>query len=116
MRAMLKGAGNTAALATWEAAIGFVVQNLGAQTLGILRAKELKPVALTLSFWRSRPRTAPSYRLFPTVKPDIDKLVRAALDKMSGAVMIDDRQVVELHVYDNYGDEPGMRFQAWEVE
>lgn len=34
----------------------------------------------------------------PTTKPDIDRLVRAALDAMTGVLFVDDAQVVELHV------------------
>jgi crossover junction endodeoxyribonuclease RusA len=40
-------------------------------------------------------------------KPDVDKLIRAALDALTGAVFLDDSQVVELRSSKRYGATPG---------
>jgi Holliday junction resolvase RusA-like endonuclease len=66
-----------------------------------------KGVVVGLRFYLPRPESVSRLqRLLPWVKPDIDKLTRAALDSMSAAkVYADDAKVVELHVYKFYADE-----------
>jgi len=46
---------------------------------------------------RKRPR--------PNVSPDIDKLLRAVLDSLTGVVYLDDSQVVSVHVSKEYANE-----------
>lgn len=72
------------------------------------------PLALVLQFAFQRPRshyrtgrhagelreTAP---LYPAVRPDVDKLSRAVLDAMIGAVIADDARVVHLRATKVYG-------------
>ena len=53
------------------------------------------PVRLTTWFVFARPKSAPKRRIFPTVKPDLDKLKRAVMDALKGIIYIDDAQVVE---------------------
>ena len=53
-----------------------------------------EPVELSVNFYFERPPSAPKKRSFPVVKPDLDKLVRAVKDAMSGIVYHDDAQVV----------------------
>ena len=43
----------------------------------------------------------------PDRAPDLDKLVRAALDALTGIVFGDDGQVCELYAHKLYGDGPG---------
>jgi len=59
------------------------------------------PITLRIEFIFSRPRghwgkrgLLPSAPTYKTTKPDIDKLVRGALDAMKGVVYVDDAQVV----------------------
>ena len=51
----------------------------------------------------------------PTVKPDIDNVVKAALDAMNGVVYADDKQVFEVTVTKQY-TERGDGFFEVEVE
>jgi Holliday junction resolvase RusA-like endonuclease len=44
--------------------------------------------------------SAPAYK---TTKPDLDKLVRAALDALTGIVFVDDAQVAELLAWKDFG-------------
>lgn len=60
-------------------------------------------VWLTLNFYLAKPPSAPRKRFRPTVKPDVDKLVRATLDALTGVLFVDDAQVVELNASKNYG-------------
>lgn len=47
----------------------------------------------------------PSAPLYPTVKPDVDKLIRATLDALTSAgAYADDARVVDLHTAKRYAD------------
>lgn len=48
-------------------------------------------VGIYITFHLEKPKTVK--RLWPTVKPDLDKLVRAILDAGTGVLWIDDAQV-----------------------
>ena len=65
------------------------------QTQLTMRNRETmtNPVELTLVFYLPRPKTAT--RLFPSVKPDLDKLIRSTFDGLtSGGLYLDDALVV----------------------
>lgn len=54
-------------------------------------------VRLELEFVMPRPKSAPKRSTPPAIKrPDVDKLARAVLDAITGVVVADDSQVVEL--------------------
>lgn len=74
-----------------------------------LRCAVEQPFALTMAFYLPRPngdfgkgknagKLTPSARVTPWVKPDLDKLQRAALDALTGIVYDDDSRVVRLVV------------------
>jgi Holliday junction resolvase RusA-like endonuclease len=54
-----------------------------------------EPVMLGLSFYFAKPKSAPKSRAWPTVKPDLDKLVRCIKDALTGFAYVDDSQVVK---------------------
>lgn len=55
------------------------------------------PVRLELGFVMPRPKSAPKRSTPAAVKrPDLDKLVRAVMDAVTGVVVVDDSQVVHL--------------------
>jgi Holliday junction resolvase RusA-like endonuclease len=60
------------------------------------------PVEIALNFYFSRPKSA-KRRIGMTVKPDIDKTIRAILDALKGILIHDDAQIVELHARKHYG-------------
>jgi Holliday junction resolvase RusA-like endonuclease len=77
------------------------------------------PVRLEVAFTFARPRghygTGRNARALrasapaaPTTNPDLDKLVRAVCDALTGVVFRDDSQVVEVEATKRYG-EPAMR-------
>lgn len=51
-------------------------------------------IAMTLDFYFTKPASVSKRRAYPTVKPDVDKLVRAILDALTGVLYADDAQVV----------------------
>lgn len=68
------------------------------------------PVQLKLSFHLVRPKSHPkTIRTWPTGKNsgDLDKLVRAVFDALTGVLFIDDGQVVGLVTSKDYSPSPG---------
>ena len=69
-------------------------------------------LSLTVRFWVPRPKghygkrgLRPSAPQYPTVRPDVTKLLRAVEDACTGVVWRDDAQVVAQHAIKGY-DEP----------
>jgi crossover junction endodeoxyribonuclease RusA len=59
--------------------------------------------ALEVELWFYLPKPSSVSREYPTVMPDIDKLVRGVLDGLTkGAAIVDDKLVVDLHAYKRY--------------
>lgn len=52
----------------------------------------------------------------PWRKPDLDKMVRAVLDAMTGVVFHDDSQVVVIHATKSYSGHPGVEVWISRVE
>ena len=98
----------------WRAAIAEACHNLPAGHI-----KMLGPVRVEIIFYLRRPPSVKvTKRAMPIVPPDIDKLVRGALDGVSqglngkvgdGILWGDDAQVIELIAHKYYADdrEPG---------
>ena len=76
------------------------------------------PVQVDVQFTLPKPKSAPKSRRFPDRKPDLDKLVRAALDSLGcgvgAGVIFDDAQVVMVTAEKRYGD-PGCRITLNEL-
>jgi Holliday junction resolvase RusA-like endonuclease len=65
------------------------------------------PLHLVLKFWLPRPQSvSEKKRPYPTVAPDLTKLVRSTEDAMKGVVWRDDSQVIRQHAIKVYGDPP----------
>ena len=84
------------------------------------------PLRLEVRFQLPRPKdhytTAGVLResapVFPTKRPDATKLLRAVEDALTGAVWLDDAQVVEQHVFKAYvgdGEEPEVHVTVREL-
>jgi crossover junction endodeoxyribonuclease RusA len=63
-------------------------------------------VKVQLDFIYNRPKS--SKRAFPWVKPDLDKLIRAVLDGLTGVAYIDDCQVILIQATKTYGVAEGV--------
>lgn len=76
-----------------------------------------EPVAVSLAFRLKRPRS-PRF-VYPGVTPDLDKLVRAALDSLTAArVLRDDCLVVQIRtskVYETDANPPGLVVKVWTI-
>ena len=60
-------------------------------------------VSVRATFWLPRPKSVK--RDEPTVKPDLDKLVRAVLDGLTHIVYFDDAQVTHIEACKKYVDD-----------
>lgn len=56
------------------------------------------------------------YRIYPPVKPDLDKLVRAVLDGLTGVAFRDDAQVVTIQASKTYGIRPGVQISIRSIK
>lgn len=61
-------------------------------------------VTMRIKFFLKKPPSVPKKREHPTVKPDLDKLVRAILDAGTGVCYRDDAQVCQIVTEKHYGD------------
>jgi hypothetical protein len=86
------------------------------------------PVGVSICFTVPKPKSAPkTRRTWPDKRPDLDKLVRAVLDAITGEVIADDAQVVQLLAGKSYPgeqmpnwsaglDSPGVAVMVWQIE
>jgi crossover junction endodeoxyribonuclease RusA len=81
-----------------------VLDELNRRRIDTPVAPKHEPVDLNLVFVLRRPASAPKRRKRPAVKPDLDKLIRATLDALTGVLFLDDGQVCSLSVTKEYGE------------
>lgn len=56
------------------------------------------------------------HKLFPAKKPDIDNVVKSIFDGLNKVAFKDDTQIIELHCYNFYSDEPRVEVKIMEVK
>jgi crossover junction endodeoxyribonuclease RusA len=55
------------------------------------------PVTVSLTFFLTKPKSSPKKKvIFPIKRPDLDKLIRAAFDALTGTLIIDDSQIIQV--------------------
>ncbi len=86
----------------WEALVKRVAQDhvpMG----GLLKG----PLEAGLRIYLLKPASKPKKCVWPEWKPDIDKLVRAVFDAMTGVIYANDAQIVRVvELFKAYGDPP----------
>ena len=93
-----------AELATWRALIAHK-----AKETGIWVTEE--PVRLELVFHLRKPKTVK--REFPTVAPDLDKLIRAVGDALHNVAYLDDSQIIDISAKKVYSDTLGVQIKIF---
>lgn len=88
----------------WQAVIAWFAAQAMTPRMPIVGA-----VSVSLIFVMTAPKS--KARLRPHTRPDIDKLVRSALDGLTGVCFVDDGQVVDLRASKQYGAAPGVHVQ-----
>lgn len=86
-------------LAVWRADIARMAEQNGCRNVD-------KACTVKLDFIFAKPKSVK--RALVTVRPDLDKLIRAVLDGLTGTAFIDDSQVIEVMAQKRYGDIPGV--------
>lgn len=95
-------------------------QVASAAALAHRRAPLAGPLEVRFEFVLSRPKghygtgrnsgqVRPNAPVYPAVKPDTTKLVRAVEDSMTGVIYMDDAQIVRQFAEKVYGFPPGVR-------
>jgi Holliday junction resolvase RusA-like endonuclease len=90
---------------------------------GAARGPLTGPLSVSLAFTLPKPKSAPkTRRTWPDKRPDLDKLVRATLDGLTGPLFADDAQVILLEAGKLYPGEgtaalpyPGVRVAVKQI-
>lgn len=93
------------ALAVWRSSVAWAAVQAGAKVSDA-------PIAITMVFVMPRPKSV--NRVLPTVAPDLDKLIRAVLDALTGVCYGDDAQVVSINAHKIYGAGAGVEIRLEE--
>jgi len=81
---------------------GCAIQACEQRNIAMPYAGQHQPVGVRLVFSFRRPESLPRKHTLPARKPDIDKLVRATLDALTGVLFYDDGQVVQVSAVKQY--------------
>lgn len=68
------------------------------------------PIRLSLIFYFPRPRSVRN-RSYPDRRPDLDNIIKSAIDALNGIAFVDDGRIVELSAKKQYGDPPGVEIE-----
>lgn len=101
---------DAASLAAWTTAVKWSAKAARVQRLAY-------PAGVVVLVWLIFERPASvsvGERPLMTVKPDVDKCLRATLDALTGIAYDDDSQVVEAHVRKRYGAAAETIVQVWQ--
>ena len=106
---------NRASLMQWRADIRAAVQR---QVPRLATALLRGPVAVRVRFLFPKPPSVPKRRLFPTVAPDADKLLRAVGDALESIVVRDDAQIVHWDCWKLYTTDgrAEARIEIWQPD
>jgi len=112
---------NAPDLAVWRSTLAWAVGR--AMSAAGHRQPLTGPLRVTAVFTLHRPKSAPKSRVWPSVKPDVDKYLRACLDAIKdGRGYADDALVVDAHAVKTYPGVhefalslPGVHLRIWAV-
>lgn len=102
---------SSTALAPWRTTVAW-------HAAQVWRAAPLDgPLQVRAEFVLPRPKSLPKRLPTPphTKKPDVDKLIRAVMDALTGVVWRDDSQVIDLHPTKRYAEldeQPGVHLRV----
>ncbi len=92
-------------------------RNLVALTAQAKAPQELieGPLHIDLDFKLPKPKAEPKRkRTWPSRRPDLDKLIRAILDALTGIVFRDDSQVIGIYAAKDWGT-PGVEIHIFQI-
>lgn len=82
-----------------------------------------KPIKITAKFYRPIPVSASKKRrklmekgdILPQTKPDVDNYFKGFTDALNGLIYEDDNQLVEIHAYKFYSNNPRIELEVEEI-
>lgn len=74
------------------------------------------PLAMSVTFYRLRPKSAPKKRTHPDTRPDSSKLLRAVEDACEGILYLNDAQFCDTRVRKEFGDQACAVIAIWEIK
>jgi crossover junction endodeoxyribonuclease RusA len=89
-------------LAVWRSTVALAAKTAGARPIE-------GAIVIECNFFMPRPKTVK--RPFPSVAPDLDKLIRGVLDALTAVAYVDDGQVCEIVSSKNYSEDPGVQIK-----
>lgn len=96
----------------WESLVKVVAQDHSPPG-GLLEG----PLQLQLRFFLPKPKSAPKRRrTWPDKKPDLDKLIRAVGDALTGVLYTDDARIVAITASKDYDVTPRVEIELGTVE
>ena len=87
-------------LKPWRQAAGWMAKHA---MQGKHMLPRTEPVSIHVEFYLRPPKSLPKRIAYHLTKPDLDKMLRACLDAMTGIVFTDDSQVFKASVEKHYG-------------
>ena len=92
---------NSAKHKRWRNAVSFAALDLVTDGWELLD----EPLELSVIFYLPRPKSVS--RTHPAVMPDVDKLLRAVCDSLSGIIYVDDSRIIRATAQKVYADDRG---------
>jgi crossover junction endodeoxyribonuclease RusA len=92
---------NSAKHKRWRNAVAFAALDIITDGWELLD----EPLELSVIFYLPRPKSVS--REFPAVMPDVDKLLRAVFDSLSGVIYLDDSRIIRATAQKLYADDRG---------
>lgn len=92
---------NSAKHKRWRNAVSFAALDLVTDGWELLD----EPLELSVIFYLPRPKSVT--RTHPAVMPDVDKLLRAVFDSLSGIIYVDDSRIIRATAVKAYADARG---------
>ena len=93
---------NSAKHKRWRNAVSFAALDLVGPDFEPLD----EPLELSVIFYLPRPKSVT--RDFPAVMPDVDKLLRAVFDSLSGIIYVDDSRIITATAQKRYAGDGGV--------
>ena len=73
------------------------------------------PLAMSIDFYLTKPKSVGKKREFPTTRPDIDNYIKLVFDSLNGVLFDDDSQIISLLASKKYGDPARIELEINEV-
>tara|TARA_Y100000310_G_scaffold241983_1_gene246136 strand:- start:445 stop:885 length:441 start_codon:yes stop_codon:yes gene_type:complete len=114
MKTVVTGGGKFRMISSGSKGLPFWRQRIATEAQAAMDGAPLfgGPLAVAAHFMVPRPKSRPKKYQHADKQPDIDKLLRALLDALTGTIYEDDRQIVQVNVRKAYA---GSAFGCSEV-